>query len=234
MARSPGSTDVNRTPTTRTPCSSFADTTNPIEVLLPQLAQLRADNPALESGATIVRYAHHGVLAMSRIDAAAKREYLVLTNNGTDPAQVTVQTSTPSSAWEVLFGDPAAPQSGAGGKLTVTVPAVGALVLEAASPIPVSAPPRPTVKVVSDAYTNLYDVTARVTGKQPLTVAFAWRRAGSSTWQRLDVDDSPPYRGFLDPTKFRRNERIQLVAIARSLDGRTSTSTVVAYRLPGR
>ncbi len=214
--------------------SSFDVKNDPIELLLPQLSQVRQDNPALEYGATIVRYAHDNLLAMSRIDATAKREYLVLTNSGTSPAQLTIQTATPSSSWNVLFGGGSSPTSGSGGKLTVTVPAVGALLLEAAQPIPVSAPPKPQLKIGADAFTNLIDVTAKVSTNQPLDVAFALRPAGSSRWQRLDVDDSPPYRGFLDPAKFKKNERLQLVAIARSLDGSTATSKVVGFRVHGR
>ncbi|HUJ54476.1 MAG TPA: hypothetical protein VLW49_00630 [Gaiellaceae bacterium] len=71
-------------------------------------------------------------------------------------------------------------------------------------------------------------------GQLPVTVAFAYRPAGSKTWRRLDVDDSPPYRAFLDPAKFRKNERLQLVAIARSLHGGTATSAVVGFRVHGR
>ena len=213
--------------------SSFDDTTNPIELQLPVLAQLRAANPALEYGATIIRYAHQTVLAMSRVDAAAQREYVVLTNRDTSDHTITIQTATPSSTWDVLYGNPQGSlQSTAGGKLTVTIPAVGAVLLEAESQIPVSAPPKPLVKVASDPYTNLFDVTAKVSGKQPLTVAFAVRRPRSSTWRRLDVDDSPPYRGFLDPAKFKKGEKLRLVAIARNLDGATATSAVVTYRMP--
>ena len=212
--------------------SSFADTTNPIELLLPQLSALRADNPALEYGATFIRYSRHGVLATSRIDATAKREYLVLTNNGTGSATITFQTSTPNSSWNVLFGGGSPQTTGASGKMTVKVPAIGSLVLEAAKPIPVKAPPKPRVKVALDLYTNFFVVNASVTGTQPLTIAFAVKRAHSSIWRRLDVDDSSPYRGFLDPTKYKKGEQLSLVAIARNLNGKTATSAVVTYRMP--
>ena len=205
--------------------SSFADTTNPIELLLPQLSQLRADNPALEYGATFIRYSHHGVLAMSRIDAAAKREYLVLTNSGTSGATITIPTSTPSSSWSVLFGGGSAQTTGASGKMTVTVPPIGAVVLEAANPIAVASPKKPLVKIRADLYTNFIAVNASVTGTQPFTIAFAVKRAHSSTWRRLDVDDSPPYRGFLDPTKYKKGEQLRLVAVARNLNGKTATSS---------
>jgi hypothetical protein len=58
-----------------------------------------------------------------------------------------------------------------------------------------------------------------------LSVAFAIRREDGG-WRRLAVDDSPPYRTFVDPARFERGERIRLVAIARGLDGRTAVSPV--------
>ncbi len=214
--------------------SSFDVTDNPIEVRLEELSQLRRDNPALGYGATIIRYSRRTVLAVSRIDAAARREYLVLTNSGTSSSKITVQTATPSSGWDVLFGGGTAPSSGANGKLTVTVPAVGAVLLEAQKQFPVKRPGKPKLAVGGDYLSNFTVVKAKVSGHQPLTIAFAVRRAGSSHWVRLDVDDSPPYRAFLDPAKFKKHERLQLVAIARSVDGRTATSKVVAFRMRGR
>jgi hypothetical protein len=51
---------------------------------------------------------------------------------------------------------------------------------------------------------------------------------------RAPADDSPPYRAFLDPRRFRRNEAVHLVAIARSLDGRTAVSKVVPFTVRRR
>jgi hypothetical protein len=214
--------------------SSFAVHDNPLETLLPQLAAIRAANPALEYGASIVRYAHQSLLAVSRIDASARHEYLVLTNSATSAATLSVPTATPSSTWDVLFGSSGALSSESNGTLRVTVPAVGALVLEATKQFPVGLAPKPKLQVAGDGLSNLCVAKAKVAGPQPLTIAFAFRRAGTSKWKRLDVDDSPPYRGFLDPAQFKKHERLQLVAIARSLDGSTATSAVVSFRMPGR
>ena len=60
----------------------------------------------------------------------------------------------------------------------------------------------------------------------PATVSFALSRAGKA-WTRIAVDDSSPYRAFLDPVRFRRGERVQVVAIARGSDGSTAVSPVV-------
>ena len=50
-----------------------------------QLSALRAANPALADGAQVHRYASDaaGIYAISRIDKAAKREYVVVANNAT-------------------------------------------------------------------------------------------------------------------------------------------------------
>jgi hypothetical protein len=66
----------------------------------------------------------------------------------------------------------------------------------------------------------------------PVSVTFVVRRG--STWRRLDTDTSPPYRGFIDPAKFKRNERVQVAAIARGLDGSTAVSALVPFRVRAR
>ena len=50
----------------------------------------------------------------------------------------------------------------------------------------------------------------------------------------MAVDDSPPYRAFLDAAKFKKNEPVRLVAIARALDGSTAVSAVVSFRVRRR
>ena len=84
--------------------SSFDVTNKPIELELKQLGALRDANPVLSTGATIVRLAKGGLLAISRIDTADRREYLELFNNGVSPATETVTTATPSSTWTPLLG----------------------------------------------------------------------------------------------------------------------------------
>ena len=93
---------------------------------------------------------------------------------------------------------------------------------------------KPKLTVAGDPLSSLWTASATVPGTAPASVAFAVRRAGSGAWTRLDVDDSPPYRAFLDPAKFRKNEQVSLVAIARGLDGSTAVSAVVPFRVRPR
>jgi hypothetical protein len=211
--------------------SSFDIASNPIQQELVKLGALRDAHPALSTGATIVRYASGHILAVSRIDAAAKREYVVAFNSGTTAATVTVTTSTPNATWSPLLGS-VAPVSGENGSLTFDVPALSALLLRAGSDL-ASETPQPTVRVAGDDLSNMWRVSAAVTGNAPVSVGFGVRRANGK-WTRLAADDSPPYRAFVDPAKYRKNEKVELVAVARGLDGTTATSKVAAFKVRSR
>jgi hypothetical protein len=73
---------------------------------------------------------------------------------------------------------------------------------------------------------GLWEVTAGTGASGPVSVAFAFRRAGHKTWVRFAADDSPPYRSFLAPSRFRRGERVYVVAVARSPEGKVAVSGV--------
>ena len=208
--------------------SSFDVTNNPLEGEMKQLAALREQYPVLATGWTVPRYAKGGVLVVSRIDPATRTEYVEGFNNGNSPAGVTVHVSS-SGSWTTLLGTSA---SSSGNELTLSIPAVGAVLVKADAPIPAAPAPKPKLTVAPDTLSNLTAATATVSGTAPVSVAFAVLRAGSHTWQRLDVDTSPPYRGFLDPVKFKHREHVQVVAIARGLDGSTAVSKVVPYTVP--
>jgi hypothetical protein len=219
--------------------SSFDVTTNPIEVELKRLAALRDADPGLSTGWSIVRYAKGPLLVVSRIDPVLKTETVVAFNNDAANGHgVMVSTSTPSSNWDVSGPVPVgAPclltdcvtntHSNAAGKLVITLGPLSSIVARAQQPIPVKAPAKPKLTVRGDDLSGLWVASASVSG--PVSVTFVVRRG--STWQRLDTDTSPPYRGFIDPSKFKRNERVQVAAIARSLDGSTAVSAVVPFRV---
>jgi glycosidase len=206
--------------------SSFDLPENPIATRLRQLGQLRAEHAVLSTGATIVRRASRTTLALSRIDASGKREYLALFNAGGSPARMTIATATPLAEWTRLLGTTTPASSTRTGALTLTVPAYSSALLQATRQIPASRPAKPVLKVARDSLSSLVRVSATA-GARPLTISFGVRRAGR--WTRIAADDSPPYRTFLDPAKFRRRERVDLVAIVRTLEGRTAVSAVRSY-----
>ena len=208
--------------------SWFDQGAHPVGERLRVLGALRTDHPALSTGATIVRRSTRSALAVSRIDPAGRREYLALFNAGGSPARLTFATATPEAEWERLLGTTTPVASTRTGSVTLTVPAYSSALLRASRQLPVPRPSRPVLTVSRDSLSDLVRVSAAA-GARPVSVAFAMRRAKSARWTRIAADDSPPYRTFLDPAKFSRREIVYLVAIARSLDGRTVVSGVRSF-----
>lgn len=207
--------------------SSFDLVAHPVAEHLRTLGALRDAHPALSTGASIVRLAQQNVLVVSRIDAAARREYVAAFNSATAPARVTVRTATQGDPWTALLGTP----GDVSASLTLTVPGLSAVLLRADAPLAAAAPAPPRLTVSGDALTEMWRATVQTGGV--VGVTFAVKR-GKNAWQRLAADDSPPYRAFIDPRRFRRSERVHLVAIARSLDGRTAVSKVVPFTVRRR
>jgi glycosidase len=203
--------------------SSFDVTDDPIEARLRNLSALRDRYPALSTGASVVRYASGPVLVVSRIDPATGTELLAAFNNGDGNATVTAPVGTPGASWTTEFGSGTVTTAGSGVRLTI--PGVSAVLLKPSGAIPAARPPVPVLKAGPDAISSYYSLRATV-GGAPVTVAFAVRRPGGR-WVRVAVDDSAPYRGFLDPLRFTKGTRVQAAAIARSSNGETSVSKVV-------
>jgi hypothetical protein len=194
------------------------------------LGALRDDHPALSTGGSFVRHAQEGVLAVSRIDRVARREYVAVFNASEEAVSVAIQTATPSSSWAQLLGPAASFTTAANGRATLRVPALSALLFRAASDLPRRGAPRLTLRSGPDLYTNMLRLTATAATLDPLDVTFAVRRAGAKSWRRLAADDGSPYRAYVDPRGFKRGERISLVAVGRSTDGSVSTSPVLTVQ----
>ncbi len=197
-----------------------------------QLAQLRERFPALATGSTVVRYAREGVLIVSRFDHEDRREYLVAFNASEEDASVTITTSTPSTRWIQHWGsDVKLFETDAVGRISVGIPALGAVVARADGQLPRRGAVRATLRVSTDQFTNFRVLRATVVGRDPASIAFAIRRAGANQWIRVAVDDGAPYRAFLDPRRFKRGENVSAVAVVRSSDGTISTSPVIAVQV---
>jgi len=207
--------------------SSFDLTTHPVAAHLRALGALRDAHPALSTGASFVRYALQGALVVSRIDPGARREYLAAFNATDEPATVTVQTATTSSAWTPLFGPGTGVSTGANGRATLRLPPLSAVLYRADSELPRRGAARVTLRAAPDRFTNLVRLTGAPTTVDPLSVTFAVRRAKSTKWRRLGADDGAPYSIYLDPRHYKRGERISVVAAVRSSDGSVSTSSVL-------
>ena len=210
--------------------SSFDLVSHPVSEHLRALGALRDAHPALSTGASFVRVAREGTLVVSRIDGAARREYVAAFNAAEAPATVTVQTATPSSAWSTLLGTATTTPSLANGRTTIRIPPLSAALFRADASLPRRGAARLTVRVAGDRFTNLVRVAATSISLDPLSVSFAVKRPGGP-WARLGTDDGAPYGVFVDPRDFRRGQAVSFVAVARASDGSVSTSTVVTVRV---
>jgi glycosidase len=194
--------------------SSF-DVANPIEDHLRKLAKLRDDYPVLSTGASDVLYAQGSLLVVQRVDIATGQSVVVAFNNGDTSASAAV-----AAAGQVVFGN------GTVANGRVTVPPVSALVV---AQQPLAAGGKTTVMLTArpDDLTAYYALTASA-GAQPVSVTFAIRRAGGA-WQRVAIDDSAPYRAFLDPTRFKKHEKVQGIAVAHGVGGTVSVSQIATF-----
>jgi hypothetical protein len=77
-----------------------------------------------------------------------------------------------------------------------------------------------------DGLTDLVQARATLATTEPVSVAFAVKR-GKGAWVRIAADDSPPYRGFLEPRRYRRGERVAVVAVTRWPGGTATVSPVL-------
>jgi hypothetical protein len=203
--------------------SSFDVTNNPVGQEMDSLASMRDAYPELSTGASVVRLASGPVLVVSRLDLASGHEIVTAFNNGATTATVTVPTSTPNVQWSLIFGS-----GSASGNLTLTIPPVSALVASPSTAMPKAAPLKPTLTARADDLTAYYRLGATGLGTAPVSVTFAIRRGGRA-WQRVAIDDSAPFRAFVTPTRFKKHEKVEGVAVARGLDGTISVSQIASF-----
>ena len=119
-------------------------------------------------------------------------------------------------------------ESDGNGRVSFGIDGLDAVVLRAENTLPRPGAVRATLRFGADRFTNLKVATATLTGRDPVSVAFAARRKGAATWKRLGVDDGAPYRVYLDPRSFEKGEPVSLVAVVRASDGAVSTSPVLS------
>jgi len=205
--------------------SSFDESTA-IEARIRTLNTLRAEYPALATGAQITRYGQGPVFAISRIDAADRREYLVAFNSGDTPSTVTIPTATPNSTWQPLLGGSSA-TSDASGVVALQLEPRSSLALRAASALPIPSAPTVTIEIEDDPASGAYLATATVPGSDPASVTFVWRPVGAVSWAVLGTDDARPFRITLDPDRLGRGNRIEVAAIATGSTGLRAASTPV-------
>ena len=197
------------------------------------LADLRAAHPALATGAQIERYVDSGagVYAFSRVDRTEQVEYLVAANNSNAAKTVDVPTLTKDGAFAVLYGDGASVTANADGVASVTVPALGTVVLkadrtvtapDAASAISVAAPAAGAgVAGVTPVAADVDDATWQET-------SFAWRVAGSDEWHALGTAEDTSPRVFHDTAGLANGTLLEYRAVSTDAAGNRAAASTYA------
>ena len=199
--------------------SSF-DVQSPIAAQLQQLAKLRDAYPVLSTGASYVRYAKDAALVVQRVDLATGQTVIVAFNNS-DSAVKTGGISTGPYTWKPVWG------SGTIAANAATLQPLSATLLVPDTPLGTGPKLALTLQAKPDDLTSYVALTT-TTGGVPASVSFAIRRNGGA-WQRVATDDSPPYRAFVDPLRFRKHEHVQAVAVARVFGGTISVSQIATF-----
>ncbi|MFY1671979.1 pullulanase-type alpha-1,6-glucosidase [Plantactinospora sp. WMMB334] len=235
-SRTPDYLDDDLLGTDRSHAVDQYDPTHPLYRTIAGLGALRRAHPALRDGIQVTRYAADGpgVFAFSRIAPADRVEYVAAVNNAPSTRTVTVDTWSPGSRFGGVYGTDATATAGPDGRLTITVPPLGAVVLRAAAPI---ARPStgPTVRITDPApdaaVPTRAGVVAQVTG-DPLGTVTVAARVDGGPWtllgQARNQGGSVPYRVYHDLAGLPGGARIEYKAVVRDSSGRTATARSTA------
>ncbi|GAA1635334.1 pullulanase-type alpha-1,6-glucosidase [Microbacterium flavum] len=206
------------------------DTDTAVYSRIAELSQLRAAHPALVDGAQIERYAKDGVYAFSRVDADEKVEHLVALNNTASEQTVTLPTLTAGAAFAPLFGTDAAISSDAEGAVTVTVPALSALVWAADRTVSApgeAAPIRVSVPAPGAALSGQAAVSATADQSWRQT-SFAWRIVGGDEWHALGTAEDTTPGVFHDVAGLAAGTLVEYRAVSTDAAGHRSAASTYA------
>ena len=235
-SRVPEYNDDDLIGTSATTAVSNFNSTHPLYRHLRELSQLRDRHPTLADGTQVTRLAgtSAGVYAFSRIADADDVEYVVAANNSEQPQTVTIDTfqAADRSFRGVWPTGTARARTDADGALTVTVPALSAVVYRAASPLP-RARTAPTPDFTAENGSTVggrAEIAVDVPGGGFDQVTFAYRPLGAAQWTTLGTDDNAPYRVFHDVRAMAKGTLLEYRAVVRDHSGNraaASTSAVV-------
>ncbi|MBX3739329.1 MAG: hypothetical protein KF715_21755 [Candidatus Didemnitutus sp.] len=210
--------------TARTGAEDKFDPQHPLYRLIAALAKLRAQHPALRTGAMLLRATDApGIFAFSRLDRAERVEYLAVFNNSrTEAVTARVPTSQPAHArLATLF---TSVEAGPTSDLTVDDAGMASVTLaplqfsvwraQRALPAPADGPRISLVAPVAGAalvngsreiegtiFPLRQEIRAEVAGGDGAAeVTFTFARASRPGQSELiGTDDAPPYRVFWQP-----------------------------------
>ncbi|MGH3648852.1 MAG: alpha-amylase family glycosyl hydrolase, partial [Micromonosporaceae bacterium] len=226
-SRTPDYLDDDLLGTSATHATDNYEPQHPIYRRLAALAKLRAQHPTLADGAQLHRYADDGpgVYAFSRFDARKQIEYVVAVNNA--ETDRTVPVPTYGGTFDRIYPSGGrAVRAGADGQISVTVPALSAVVFKARERAAVS-PEAPQIAITAPApdseVRGMAEISADVPGDGFAQVSFA-ARIGDGEWKLIGTDDNRPFRVYHDLTGVPADTRVAYKAIVKDAAGRIASA----------
>jgi len=221
--------DDNLLGTDRTHAVDNFNPNSPLYRTISELSALTKQHPALRNGAHQHRYASRdaGIYAFSRIDRNEQREYVVALNNSEDAKTAAIPTYVPRGAFQRIYGSgDNLLTTDRSSRLTVTVPALSAVVYESVTKIPQSRK-APSIRL-DDAAPSMetnsrMTVKAEVSGSSFNEVTF-YAKVGNGRWTSIGTDDTRPYRVFHDTAAINDGTRISYRAVVRDNAGHSRVS----------
>lgn len=211
---------------------SAFDVKNPLEDHISLLNKLRKEHPSLSQGTQQIRKAERSTFAYTRY--LDDYEYLVVFNSSEEPITSQINVSTVRTKWETLMGTPSAISPGFN-RVTLTVPPISAVVLKATMKyMPITPLSISLQSPKTDFSTENWEMLiASVPGDDYVQVTFAarekgknWRILGTADRRTMEDYNTPAgiYRVYLQPRQYKSGTQLEIVAVARSADGKFASS----------
>jgi glycosidase len=202
------------------------------------MISVRKQNPVLQDGIQIVRYAEDkpGIFAVSRIDRERREEMLVVFNNSAETRKANIKVFSPAGNWERVFDSSAKGSSfgpGPDNELSIEIARWSTLVLR--NPQPIEAGTEKLGELHLEANRNSeieerWEIKAEPTSERVISVAFGVRAKGETSYQFLGTADSPPYRVFPTWDEVPNTGELEFRAVARDLFGQELTADFEWHR----
>ncbi len=207
------------------------DTDTTLYTSIAELAELRTENPALATGAQYERLASSGagVYAFSRVDRDEKIEYLVALNNATTEQSVDVTTLTPLASYTPVHGGRADVTANADGVVSLTVPALSAVVVKADRMVAASSGEVSLDVADGTAVTgNTVGMTATIAEDRWAETTFAMRTYDDgAAWSTIGVAEDDTPRVYADVSALAEGTPLEVRAVTVGLDTLAGDSALV-------
>jgi glycosidase len=208
-----------------TPMDDNFDVGHPLYRKLAELAALTRRHDALRDGAQQHRFSSNGpgIYAFSRLDREHPHEYVVALNNSESSRTAAVPTYMSRGWFDRVYGSGAGSlRSDSAGRLSVTVPALSAVVYRAEDHVARSKrAPDVSLRVPATGRDRV-EIGADVHGSSFYEVTF-YARKHHGGWRSIGTDDNAPYRVFHDIADESPGSRIEYKAVV--LDNARHTRT---------